>query len=131
MSLWQTLRVAVRALQRNKLRSFLTTLGMVIGVAAVIAMVAIGPPRRCTMFTAVVATLSFSLGTDAYAADIVGMPMAPWPAARSTRPISTPAVESPRCVIQTNGSVPRTVSTTPDVTTARHPNRSGMKPIVG
>jgi putative ABC transport system permease protein len=38
----QTLRVAIRALFRNKLRSFLTTLGMVIGVSAVIAMVAIG-----------------------------------------------------------------------------------------
>jgi putative ABC transport system permease protein len=36
------LRVAVRALLRNKLRSFLTTLGIIIGVGAVIAMVAIG-----------------------------------------------------------------------------------------
>ncbi len=36
------LRVAARALVRNKLRSFLTTLGVVIGVGAVIAMVAIG-----------------------------------------------------------------------------------------
>ncbi|HTP29144.1 MAG TPA: ABC transporter permease [Anaeromyxobacteraceae bacterium] len=42
MSYFQTLRVALRALARNKLRSFLTTLGMVIGVSAVIAMVAIG-----------------------------------------------------------------------------------------
>jgi len=42
VSLFQTLKVALRALQRNKLRSFLTTLGMVIGVGAVIAMVAIG-----------------------------------------------------------------------------------------
>jgi putative ABC transport system permease protein len=42
MSWFQTLRVALRALARNKLRSFLTTLGMVIGVSAVIAMVAIG-----------------------------------------------------------------------------------------
>jgi putative ABC transport system permease protein len=42
MSLWQTIRVALRALMRNKLRSFLTTLGIIIGVAAVIAMVAIG-----------------------------------------------------------------------------------------
>jgi len=42
MSWLQTLRVAIRALTRNKLRSFLTTLGMVIGVSAVIAMVAIG-----------------------------------------------------------------------------------------
>ncbi|HKP55373.1 MAG TPA: ABC transporter permease [Polyangiales bacterium] len=38
----QTLRVALWALLRNKLRSFLTTLGIVIGVGAVIAMVAIG-----------------------------------------------------------------------------------------
>jgi putative ABC transport system permease protein len=38
----QTLRVALRAILRNKLRSFLTTLGIVIGVGAVIAMMAIG-----------------------------------------------------------------------------------------
>jgi putative ABC transport system permease protein len=38
----QTLRVALRAIFRNKLRAFLTTLGIVIGVAAVIAMMAIG-----------------------------------------------------------------------------------------
>jgi putative ABC transport system permease protein len=37
-----TLRIALRALHRNKLRSFLTTLGIVIGVGAVIAMMAIG-----------------------------------------------------------------------------------------
>ncbi len=38
----RTIRVAVRALLRNKLRSVLTTLGIIIGVFAVIAMVAIG-----------------------------------------------------------------------------------------
>src|SRR5206468_11850765 len=42
VNLWQTIRVAARALMRNKMRSFLTTLGIIIGVAAVIAMVAIG-----------------------------------------------------------------------------------------
>ncbi|MFO0696198.1 MAG: ABC transporter permease [Polyangiales bacterium] len=42
MNLVETVRVATRALVRNKLRTFLTTLGIIIGVAAVIAMVAIG-----------------------------------------------------------------------------------------
>jgi len=42
MTLLQTLRVAARALRRNALRSFLTMLGVIIGVCAVIAMVAIG-----------------------------------------------------------------------------------------
>jgi putative ABC transport system permease protein len=39
---FETLRIAVLALLRNKMRSFLTTLGVIIGVSAVIAMVAIG-----------------------------------------------------------------------------------------
>ncbi len=38
----RTLSVAFKALQRNKTRSFLTTLGILIGVAAVIAMMEIG-----------------------------------------------------------------------------------------
>jgi len=42
VSLFDTLRIAVRALLRNKLRSFLTTLGIIIGVFAVISMVAVG-----------------------------------------------------------------------------------------
>ena len=37
-----TLRIAMRALRRNKLRSMLTALGIIIGVGAVIAMVGIG-----------------------------------------------------------------------------------------
>ena len=42
MMLWETVRVSLDALRANKLRSLLTTLGLTIGVAAVIAMVALG-----------------------------------------------------------------------------------------
>ncbi|HVE83058.1 MAG TPA: ABC transporter permease, partial [Myxococcales bacterium] len=42
MNWTQTGRVAGRALLRNKMRSFLTVLGVIIGVGAVIAMVALG-----------------------------------------------------------------------------------------
>ncbi len=52
MSLWQTLRVALRALRRNKLRSFLTALGVVIGVGAVVAMVAIGEGAKAQVESA-------------------------------------------------------------------------------
>jgi len=40
--IWATIKIAVRALRRNKLRTILTMLGMIIGVGAVIAMVGIG-----------------------------------------------------------------------------------------
>jgi len=42
VNVWQSARIAVRALRVNKLRSALTMLGIIIGVGAVIAMVAVG-----------------------------------------------------------------------------------------
>src|SRR5436309_3164608 len=42
MSLLMILRIALKALGRNKMRTALTMLGMIIGVAAVITMVALG-----------------------------------------------------------------------------------------
>ncbi len=42
MKIYSTLKIAFRALRRNKLRSVLTALGIIIGVGAVIAMVSIG-----------------------------------------------------------------------------------------
>ena len=42
MSYSNLLRIAVRALVRNRLRAILTMLGIIIGVASVIAMLAIG-----------------------------------------------------------------------------------------
>jgi len=42
MNLWAILKIAIRALTRNKMRSALTMLGIIIGVGAVIAMVSVG-----------------------------------------------------------------------------------------
>ncbi len=42
MNFWQSIRVALTSLGSNKLRTFLTMLGIIIGVAAVIALLAIG-----------------------------------------------------------------------------------------
>ena len=42
MNFLQTFKIAMRALRTNKMRSFLTMLGIIIGIAAVIAMMAVG-----------------------------------------------------------------------------------------
>jgi putative ABC transport system permease protein len=46
MSLFETIRIALRALAANRTRSGLTALGIVIGVAAVVCMVAVGAGAR-------------------------------------------------------------------------------------
>jgi putative ABC transport system permease protein len=46
IELWQSLKIALRALRVNKMRSFLTMLGIIIGIAAVIAMIAVGAGAR-------------------------------------------------------------------------------------
>jgi len=56
---FMTFRIALRALGRNKLRSFLTMLGIIIGVGAVIAMVAIGEGAKATIRSQIA-----SLGTN-------------------------------------------------------------------
>ena len=59
MNPWHTLQIALQALRRNMLRSFLTMLGVIIGVFAVIAMVAAGDGA-----TAQVQSLFASIGTN-------------------------------------------------------------------
>ena len=49
MSIIMTLRIALKALNRNKMRTILTMLGMIIGVGAVIAMVALGRGAQTTI----------------------------------------------------------------------------------
>jgi putative ABC transport system permease protein len=59
MLLWEILRVALESLRSNKLRSALTMLGIVIGVAAVITMVALGRGARAAIQEQIAA-----MGTD-------------------------------------------------------------------
>src|SRR5574339_661474 len=49
MSVLMTLRIALKALNRNKMRTILTMLGMIIGVGAVITMVALGRGAQSTI----------------------------------------------------------------------------------
>ena len=49
MSILMTLRIAVKALNRNKMRTVLTMLGMIIGVGAVITMVGLGKGAQSTI----------------------------------------------------------------------------------
>jgi putative ABC transport system permease protein len=42
LQVWQTALIVLRALRRNKMRSMLTALGIIIGVASVVSMVAVG-----------------------------------------------------------------------------------------
>ena len=49
MDLWEAVDLALEALRTHRLRSFLTTLGVTIGVAAVIALVTIGQSARSSV----------------------------------------------------------------------------------
>ncbi len=59
MNLWMVFRISLSALLRNKLRTFLTALGIIIGVSTVITMLAIGTGAQ----RSVEATIA-SLGTN-------------------------------------------------------------------
>ncbi|NCA84488.1 MAG: FtsX-like permease family protein [Clostridia bacterium] len=59
MKLYNLIKIAISAIRRNSLRSFLTMLGIVIGVAAVIAMLAIGQGSNASIRS----TIS-SMGTN-------------------------------------------------------------------
>src|SRR6185437_12960021 len=59
MKISNLIRIALRSLSKNKLRSFLTMLGIIIGVASVIAMLAIGQGSKESINKAI-----SSLGTN-------------------------------------------------------------------
>jgi len=69
------LRVAMRALARNKMRSILTMLGIIIGVAAVIAMVSVGQGAQNQVQQQIAAMGSNALFVYAGSASVHGLRM--------------------------------------------------------
>lgn len=49
MNYQNLLKIALRAIAANKMRSFLTALGIIIGIAAVITMLAIGQGSKASI----------------------------------------------------------------------------------
>jgi ABC-type multidrug transport system ATPase subunit len=84
VKLWQTLPLALKALGRNKTRSLLMMLGVVIGVASVISMVAVGEGARArvegvfaTMGTNMLIVLSGSTSSGGVMGGFGSMPTLP------------------------------------------------------
>jgi putative ABC transport system permease protein len=59
MSPWEAVRIAVRRLRTNQVRTLLTTLGVVIGVAAVVSLLAVGEGAQARLTSRIA-----SLGTN-------------------------------------------------------------------
>jgi len=85
LNIAQTIPLAVRALLRNKTRSFLTMLGVIIGVASVISMVAVGEGAKAKVegvFTAMGTNLLIVLSGSTSARGVMGgfgsMPTLTW-----------------------------------------------------
>jgi putative ABC transport system permease protein len=107
----QTLRVALRALTRNKMRSFLTTLGVVIGVSAVIAMVAIGDGAKARVeaaFAAMGSNMLIILPGSSSAGGAMGgfgsMPTLTWDDLRAIQS-EIPTVRAAAAQLRTNAQV--------------------------
>lgn len=67
MEFWQTVKIALKSISSNKLRSFLTMLGMVIGISSVIILVAMGQGTKSK-----VASQIQGLGTNLITVSITG-----------------------------------------------------------
>ncbi len=111
MSVWMTIRVAVRALLRNKVRSFLTTLGIIIGVAAVIAMVAIGEGAKkkveeqfAAMGSNLLVVLSGSTSSGGVQGGFGSMPTLTWDDLRAIQ-TECPSVLHAAPVLRSNASI--------------------------
>ena len=99
MKLANVVPIAVTALMRNKTRSFLTALGVIIGVASVISMVAVGEGAKArvsgvfaAMGTNMLVVLSGSTSTSGVSGGFGSMPTITWDDLRTMR-TQAPAVK--------------------------------------
>ncbi len=111
MNLAQTFPIAMRALLRNKTRSFLTALGVVIGVASVISMVAIGEGAKsgvekvfASMGTNLLIVLSGSTSTGGVMGGFGSMPTLTWDDLRAIQS-EAPAVRAAAPQLNTRASI--------------------------
>jgi len=106
-----TLRIALRALSRNRLRSFLTTLGVIIGVAAVITMTAIGEGAKARIQAAFASMGTNMLVVSAGSTSLGGvhggsgtMPSLTWDDLAAIQR-DVPSVRTAAAVLRSNASI--------------------------
>jgi len=111
VNLAQTFPIAARALLRNKTRSFLTALGVVIGVASVISMVAIGEGAKssvekvfASMGTNLLIVLSGSTSSGGVMGGFGSMPTLTWDDLRAIQ-TEAPAVRAAAPQLNTRASI--------------------------
>src|SRR3954471_16641518 len=111
MNLLSTLRVALRALLRNKMRSFLTTLGIMIGVGAVIAMVAIGEGAKArveqafaSMGTSLLIVMPGSSNSGGARGGMGSQPTITWDDLKAMQR-EVPSVQYAAAVLRTNAQI--------------------------
>jgi putative ABC transport system permease protein len=111
MNVAQTLPIAMRALLRNKTRSFLTALGVVIGVASVISMVAIGEGAKsgvekvfASMGTNLLIVLSGSTSSGGVMGGFGSMPTLTWDDMKAIQ-TEAPAVRTAAPQLNTKASI--------------------------
>jgi putative ABC transport system permease protein len=56
MNIWESVRIALRGLSSNKMRAFLTMLGIIIGVGAVIALLSVGQGVQASVTSQITST---------------------------------------------------------------------------
>jgi ABC-type antimicrobial peptide transport system, permease component len=111
MTLFETLLVAVHALVRNKLRSFLTMLGVIIGVGAVIAMLTIGEGAKARVqeaFAQVGANMLIIMSGTTMAGGAQGgfgtLPTLTWEDLKAVQ-TEVPSIRAAAPVLRTTGQV--------------------------